>query len=39
MYEKIEKMMTTGFRLLTALVLFVAGFIWQTGCIGTTVFA
>lgn len=30
MYEKIEKMMTTGFRLLTALVLFVAGFIWQT---------
>ena len=30
MYEKIEKMMTTGFRLMTALVLFVAGFIWQS---------
>lgn len=28
--EKIEKMMTTGSRLLTALVLFVAGVIWQT---------
>lgn len=30
MYEKIEKMMTTGFRLMTALVLLVAGFIWQS---------
>ena len=29
MYEKIEKMTTAGFRLLTALVLFVAGLIWQ----------
>jgi len=29
MYEKIEKMTTPGFRLLTALVLFVAGIIWQ----------
>lgn len=29
MYEKIEKMTTPGFRLLTALVLFIAGLIWQ----------
>lgn len=29
MYEKIERMTTPGFRLLTALVLFIAGLIWQ----------
>ncbi len=29
MYEKIEKMATSGFRLLTALVLLVVGLIWQ----------
>ncbi|MCI8364446.1 MAG: hypothetical protein HFG34_05795 [Eubacterium sp.] len=29
MYEKIERLTTPGFRLLTALVLLVAGLIWQ----------
>ena len=29
MYEKIERMTTPGFRLLTALVLFIVGLIWQ----------
>ncbi len=29
MYEKIQKMATPGFRLLTALVLLVVGLIWQ----------